>query len=166
MFLWNFCHHFQYGFMNETQVLMAISDFFDLFSRNHFLEGGFIFRLGGFVFQLWGFIFKWEEVPHRFWWNVFKKVMGWGGGGEHTPNPPTRENLENACRCRQNPLRCLRWRALQHSSWLLAVMGLWHQPSYMTIIINVSTDLFQDKHEYSLLKTCKCEICSQVKMII
>ena len=52
--------------MNETQVLMAISDFFDLFSRNHFLEGGFIFRLGGFVFQLWGFIFKWEEVPHRF----------------------------------------------------------------------------------------------------
>ena len=74
--------------MNETQVLMAISDFFDLFSRNHFLEGGFIFRLGGFVFQLWGFIFKWEEVPHRFWWKVLKKGGGGGGGGGAHPISP------------------------------------------------------------------------------
>ena len=36
---------FQCCFMSETQVLMSFQ-FFGLFSRNHFLEGGFIFQWG------------------------------------------------------------------------------------------------------------------------
>ena len=46
------CH--QFCFMSETQVLMAVSDFLDFFSRNHFLEGASFVSVGGFVFQLRG----------------------------------------------------------------------------------------------------------------
>ena len=35
---------FQYCFMIETQVFMTVSDFSRLFSRNHFLEEGFILK--------------------------------------------------------------------------------------------------------------------------
>ena len=34
---------FQCCFMSKTQLLMTASNRFGLFSRNHFLEGGFIF---------------------------------------------------------------------------------------------------------------------------
>ena len=40
--------------MIETQVLMTASNFSGFFSRNHFLEGGFTFRLGG-----GGLFFRW-----------------------------------------------------------------------------------------------------------
>ena len=41
--------------MIETQVLMAVSDFSGFFSRNHFLEGGFIFQ--------WGVVFLLGDAP-------------------------------------------------------------------------------------------------------
>ena len=42
---------FQCCFMIETQVLMTVSDFSGIFSRNHFLEGGFTFRWKGVCFS-------------------------------------------------------------------------------------------------------------------
>ena len=51
MFLCNFCHLPSVCFMGETKVLMAASDFFYFFSRNHFLKGASFF-IGGFAFQL------------------------------------------------------------------------------------------------------------------
>ena len=64
-------------FMIETQALMTASDFSGVFSRNHFLEGGFTF--------LWGLFFRWRGLHfifkrghwggHRFRWG------GAGGGG-------------------------------------------------------------------------------------
>ena len=48
----------------ETQVLMTVSDFSGVFSRDHFLEGGFTFQCfsdeSGFIFS---------------------EGSGWGGGG-------------------------------------------------------------------------------------
>ena len=52
-------------FMSETQVLMTVSNFFVLFSRNHFLEGSFTFQWGN------------APLGHQLWWGVFKKIMGW-----------------------------------------------------------------------------------------
>ena len=57
---------FQCCFMSETQILMAVSDFFAFFSRNHFLEGGFTFP--------W-----WEPLAVM---GLFKIIMG------HSPNAP------------------------------------------------------------------------------
>ena len=37
--------------MSETQVLMTVSNFWVFLSRNHFLEGGFIFQYGGLHFK-------------------------------------------------------------------------------------------------------------------
>ena len=44
---------FQCCLMIETQVLMTVSDFLKIFSRNHFLEGGFTFQWE-FVSQMGG----------------------------------------------------------------------------------------------------------------
>ena len=33
------------------------------FTRNHFMEGCFMFQWGGIVFQMGGFIFKWRGRP-------------------------------------------------------------------------------------------------------
>ena len=39
---------FQGCFTRETQVLMTVSSFLDFFSRNHYLEGGFILQYWDF----------------------------------------------------------------------------------------------------------------------
>ena len=78
-------------FMIETQALMTASDFSGVFSRNHFLEGGFTF--------LWGLFFRWRGLHfifkrghwggHRFRWEGgggSKKIVGWRG--RPSPMPP------------------------------------------------------------------------------
>ena len=55
--------------MIETQVLMAVYDFVEFFSKNHLLEGGFIF-LWGRLFFCWG------------WWGGGRSsIFKWGVGG-------------------------------------------------------------------------------------
>ena len=69
--------------MSETKVLMTVSDFSGFFSRNHFLEEGFIFQWrGGGICSVGGLNFY---------------VAGGGGvswgGGLKPPFPPM-ENPE------------------------------------------------------------------------
>ena len=103
---------FQYCFMNETQVLIAVSNLFGFFSRNYSLEGGFTFQWGeggftfqqgegGFTFQ-WGgggggggVILKWGGAS----WGESALIGGGGMGGSKrkswdggAPMPPTMEN--------------------------------------------------------------------------
>ena len=64
--------------MSETKVLMTVSDFSGFFSRNHFLEEGFIFQWrGGGIFSVGGLNF----------YVVGGGGVSWGGGVE-TPIPP------------------------------------------------------------------------------
>ena len=87
---------FQCCFMIEAQVLMTVSDFLKFFPRNHFLEEGFAVQWGGVVFQMGGFIFKWvaPHWGHWFWWEVFKKIVGWG----IAPHAPLSMGNPEACR--------------------------------------------------------------------
>ena len=88
MSLWNFCHPFPVFYDWNTSTNDRIW-FFRVFSRNHFLEGGFTFQWGWVLFFRWeGFIFKWVGAP----WGVlvlmgggFKKKGSMGG---HPPPPP------------------------------------------------------------------------------
>ena len=66
---------FQCCFMIETQVLMTVSNFSGIFSRNHFLEGGFTFQWGrgGVPILIGG----------------FKENCRMGGGGYPTCSPPS-----------------------------------------------------------------------------
>ena len=85
---------FQCCFMCETQVLMPYSNFSDLFSRNHFLECGFIFQWRVVIFQL-GESFNFtlgaaQGRGHRFWWGQgLKKKKKWDGRGHHPAMWPT-----------------------------------------------------------------------------
>ena len=65
---------FQCCFTIETQVLMTVSNFSGIFSRNHFLEGGFTFQWGGGG----GTHFDWG----------FKRKLQDGGGTPHAPPLP------------------------------------------------------------------------------
>ena len=62
--------HLHY-FMGETQVLMAVSDFLNFFSWNHFSVR---------VFFSWGFIFKWGGGTLVLMMGL-QKNHGMGGGG-------------------------------------------------------------------------------------
>ena len=46
MFLWNFCHIFPALFYHWSTSINDSFQFFRVFSRNHFLERGFIFQWG------------------------------------------------------------------------------------------------------------------------
>ena len=58
------------------------------FSRNHFVEGCFMFqgRGGGVVFQM-GFIFKWKVTSSVLMGELSKKIRGWERG-HPPPRPP------------------------------------------------------------------------------
>ena len=74
---------FQCCFMIQAQVLMTVSDFWGIFSRNHFLEGGFTFQWGEVVSQMGGFIVKWGGLwgASILMMGVSKKNCRIGGGG-------------------------------------------------------------------------------------
>ena len=86
MSLWNFCHPFPVFYDWNTSTNDRIR-FFRVFSRNHFLEGGFTFQWGWVLFFRWeGFIFKWVGAPwgYWFWWEGgSKKKVAWGGTLHH-----------------------------------------------------------------------------------
>ena len=84
MFLWNSTIFFQCCFMSETKVLMTVSDFSGFFSRNHFLEEGFIFQWrGGGIFSVGGLNFY---VGGRGCFMGGASVLM--GRGVETPIPP------------------------------------------------------------------------------
>ena len=76
------CH--QHYFMGETQVLMAVSDFLNFFSRNHF-SMGVCFSVGDSSLSGVG--------VHWFWWRVWKK--SWNGGGGTIMHNHCSYNLPN-----------------------------------------------------------------------
>ena len=69
---------FQCCFMSKTQLLMTASNRFGLFSRNHFLEGGFIFS---------------GEGLHWLWWGQVFKKKSWDGGRGKGENLKENQNL-------------------------------------------------------------------------
>ena len=77
---------FQCCFMIETKVLMRVSDFLEIFSRNHFLEWGFTLQWGS-CFSYRGASFLSGGAP----WGAsilmggFQKTVGGGVPPPHTP---------------------------------------------------------------------------------